>query len=365
MYSLSYILLINRFSKPIYQKGGANIKKPTLQDVAKFAEVSKSTVSQYLNGRFTYMGEETRRRIEAAVHELNYQPNAIARSLKQKKTTTIGVVIANILHRFSTQTSRAIEDFCHDKGYHVILCNADDDPEKEKKYIEMLKAKQVDGFIIFPTAHNREIYESLLNENYPLVFMDRIVEALSVPTVVVKNLEAMEEAVQHLSEEGIRDIAYVSSELTISPRTERYEGFVNALKRRGIPMNDQWIYTGKLEGVGNFLENMFSEPEKPEAIIASNDLSLMKILPFLKKAYHGIPENLALLTFDEVEFAEFFDPAITTVEQPAFEMGKKAAELLMEQIEQKGSLSTQKAEYRFTARLNIRESSIKRKKERI
>lgn len=331
-------------------------KKITLQDVAEHAAVSKSTVSQYLNGRFTYMGEDTKQRIEAAIKELKYQPNAIARSLKQKKTTTIGVIMANILHRFSTQTSRAIEDFFHIQGYHVILCNADDNPLKEQQYIEMLKAKQVDGFIIFPTASNEEMYQSLLDENYPLVFLDRKVKALSVPTVSLKNKEAMQRGVRHLKEEGSERICYVSSALTISPRTERYEGLVEEMRNLNMPINKEWLYTDDLKEVEAFLKKVFDGKEIPDAIMASNDRSLMRILNFLKKNYNGLPETLALMTFDEVEFAEFYNPAITTIEQPAFEMGKRAAEILLDQINE-SSMEGVSLLHEFEGNLNIRESS--------
>ncbi|MEH7078951.1 LacI family DNA-binding transcriptional regulator, partial [Bacillus velezensis] len=116
------------------------MKTITISDVAKYANVSKSTVSQFLNQRYDYMSEKTKQKIEAAIQELNYQPNFVARSLKQKSTFTVGVVVANILHTFSTQVIRAVEDYFHEQGFHIIVCNADDEPEKEKKYIEMLRA---------------------------------------------------------------------------------------------------------------------------------------------------------------------------------------------------------------------------------
>lgn len=134
--------------------GDESMKTITISDVAKYANVSKSTVSQFLNQRYDYMSEKTKQKIEAAIQELNYQPNFVARSLKQKSTFTVGVVVANILHTFSTQVIRAVEDYFHEQGFHIIVCNADDEPEKEKKYIEMLRAKQVDGIIIFPTGEN-------------------------------------------------------------------------------------------------------------------------------------------------------------------------------------------------------------------
>src|SRR5690606_33048402 len=143
----------------LIQEFDASMKTVTIAEVAEHAKVSKSTVSQYLNKRYEYMSENTRKRIEASIEELNYHPNVIARSLKQKSTFTVGVIVANILHSFSTQILRTIENNFNGQGFHTIICNADDEPEKERNYIEMLLAKQVDGLIIFPTGGNLDLYE--------------------------------------------------------------------------------------------------------------------------------------------------------------------------------------------------------------
>ena len=121
------------------------------------------------------MSEQTRERVAASIEELDYRPNIVARSLKQKSTFTIGVIVANILHSFSTQIIRAIENKFHEKGFHIIVCNADDEPDKEKDYIEMLMAKQVDGIIIFPTGGNVNLYEQMKKTDFPIVFMDRTI----------------------------------------------------------------------------------------------------------------------------------------------------------------------------------------------
>lgn len=126
------------------------MKTVTMADVAQHAKVSKSTVSQYLNKRFDYMGEDTKKRIEAAINELGYRPNIVARSLKQKSTTTIGVIVANILHSFSTQVIRAIEDMCHDSDFHTIVCNADDDPIKEKSILKCFGQNRLMASSFFP-----------------------------------------------------------------------------------------------------------------------------------------------------------------------------------------------------------------------
>ena len=164
-----------------------------------------------MNGRFEYMSKGTKERIEQAIHELGYRPNIIARSLKQKSTTTIGVIVANILHHFSTRVIRAIEDYCNEHHFHVIVCNADDNPDKEKQYIRMLEAKQVDGMIVFPTGGNVELYQELLNKRYPIVFMDRLVPDISVNAVLLDNEKAAFWPLMNLSIKAMKNCLHITA----------------------------------------------------------------------------------------------------------------------------------------------------------
>lgn len=332
----------------------------TMKDVAEKAGVSKSTVSQYLNGRFEYMGDETKQRIQAAVEELGYRPNYVARSLKQKRTSMIGVIVANIVHRFSTEVSRAIEDLCHENDIHAIVCNADDNPGKEKKYIEMLRAKQVDGMIIFPTGENEEIYRNMVEEKYPVVFMDRKIEDMSIDTVVVNNTEAACNVVRHLIERGHERVGFVSPPLLISTRRERLEGYRKALSEQGISIHEHDVKNSEIQEMQRELRKMFDQPSPPTALFAANDLVLLEVLRFIKENRMDVPDELALIVFDNIPYAELMSPTLTTVRQPAFEMGKYAAQLLVEKIEK-----TRKAEptaHVFDAELIIRESSGDRRK---
>ncbi|MFZ4454117.1 substrate-binding domain-containing protein [Salibacterium aidingense] len=325
--------------------------------MAKLASVSQSTVSQFLNGRYKHMGKDTKKRIEEAIISLEYQPNAVARGLKQKKTTTIGIIVANILHRFSTQVSRAIEDICHQYEYHTIICNADDDPEKEKKYVDMLKAKQVDGFIIIPTGLNEGLYKDLVKERYPLIFLDRKVETLSVPTVTLRNVKAGYEATLHLLDQNHENIAFISSPLTVSTRKERYQGYVKALEDKGAGIKENYVFGGDMNHLKDKLSAMLEAKDPPTAVICGNDRVLKSVLPVLKQQNISMPDELALITFDEVEFSEFFTPAITTVEQPAYEMGEKAADLLLQRINGKAEQAVGETQ-EFEPKLKIRESSL-------
>nr|WP_255571985.1 LacI family DNA-binding transcriptional regulator [Anoxybacillus sp. ST70] len=310
------------------------VRKVTMADVAKLANVSKSTVSQYLNKRYEYMSEETKRRIAEAIEELQYRPNVLARSLKQKSTATIGVIVFNILHMLTTQVLRAIEDMCQQHDFHVIVCNTDDDPEKERKYIDMLWAKQVDGFIIFPTGKNVELYKKMQEARLPLVFVDRTVAGIDADSVLLHNERAVQLGVQYLIEQGYKHIGLVAPPFAphVIPRTERIKAFHHALRDHGVSVEKEWVITEHVKRIPERLEALFNSNKLPEAIFAINDLTLMEVLAFVKKHQLAIPNDLAVISIDDVPFASIYTPSLTTIAQPTFEMGKIAAERLFMQM---------------------------------
>ncbi|MEH7454924.1 LacI family DNA-binding transcriptional regulator [Gottfriedia acidiceleris] len=308
------------------------MEKVTMADVARVAGVSKSTVSQFINKRFEYMGEKTKLKIEEAIDKLGYHPNYIAKSLKQKRTSMIGIIVANIMHHFSNEVSRSIEDFCNGHDLHAIVCNADDDPEKEKRYIEMLRAKQVDGLIIFPTCQNNELYESLIKEGYPVVFVDRKVENLDVFSVITDNTESTIKAIHHLIENGHQNIAFAVQLLMVSTRRDRLKGYKQALLEAGLNINPDFILEAAIPDMKSKLEKLFSLEEKPTAIFAANDRVFLAVMDFLKEKGIKLGKNIDLIVFDNIPFAHLLETPISFIVQPASEMGKKAAELLFDQI---------------------------------
>lgn len=333
------------------------VKAVTMADVARHANVSKSTVSQYVNKRFDYMSEDTKKRIERTIAELDYRPNILARSLKQKSTTTIGVIVANIVHTFSSQVIRTIEDACNKADFHVMVCNADDNPVKEKKYIEMLRAKQVDGIIILPTGVNRDLYQEMVDSNYPVVFVDRTVADISIPSVMLDNEKAAEIAVRHFIENGFDRIGIITNIVkNITPRKERVEGFKEAILKNSLKIRDEYIKNLEVSAVQEGLAEMLALPNPPQAILAGNDLVLIEMLKHVKKKTIRIPDDLAIIGIDEVSFSTFYEPGLTIIEQPAIEIGEKAAELLLNKIQKKEN-GNSKAIYRFDPKLVVRESS--------
>src|SRR5699024_9263003 len=296
--------------------------------------------------------------IEKAIEELQYQPNIVARSLKMKRTKTIGVIVANILHEFSTQIIRAIEDVCHELDFHIIVCNADENPIKEEKYINMLHAKQVDGIIIFPTGGNVELYERLQNGNFPIIFMDRFVSDINIVSILLDNEKASTMAVEEFISNGYNRIGIITTSAikNVTPRLERVSGYEKAMQENNLSLMHSYIRSVEIENIQSEFEKILSLPEPPQAILAGNDLALIEILKFVNKNQLSIPEDIAVIGIDDVSFADLYNSPLTTIKQPTFEMGKKAGELLLEKIN-RGDNTTIKSIYRYKPEL-IRRSSV-------
>lgn len=310
------------------------MRKTTMQDVANEAGVSKSTVSQFINSRYEYMSEVTKKRVEKAVKNLGYIPNHIAKSLKQKKTSTIGVIVANIIHSFSNEMIRAIEDVCEENNIHMFVCNADDNPDKEKSYMEMLIAKQVDGLIIFPTGGNMDYYKSLKQIKFPIVFVDRKIEPNIYPTFMLDNKKAASLAVNELIASNKTSIGLVSTTIAkgITPRIERVEGYKKALNKNGLKINDNWVIATKKENIIAELEVLWCEGTFPDAFFAVNDLSLIELYKFIKMKKIHIPDEVSVISVDDSPFLEISTPPTSVVKQPTFDIGKDAAQKIIELI---------------------------------
>jgi Transcriptional regulators len=223
--------------------------KPTINDVAKRAGVSKSTVSQFLNKRYSYMSNTTKRRIEKTIKDLKYHPNQIAKSLKQKDTNVIAFICSTLSARFPLELIAVIENYFQKAKYSVIIAKSDDSPDKEKELIESFLARQVDGIIVFPTNENAEYYKDLQEQRVPVVFVDRNVKGVKVPSALLDNLEAGYEATKLLVEKGHRDIAIFSFPMTngIEGHPDRVSGYKKELTQNNIEINDDNIIISDLK----------------------------------------------------------------------------------------------------------------------
>lgn len=334
----------------------------TINDVAKKAEVSKATISRYLNGQYKSMSAETRRRITEAINELNYKPNLVARSLKRKSSQTIGVIVANILNPFSTEITRGIEDVCITKNFNIILCNADDSPKKQQEYLEMLHLKQVDGFIIQPAKGEVDGLHNIYKTNVPFVLIDRKIPDLSVDTVTVNNYIGTKNAIKYLIELGHQNIAFISADIEgVSSRQDRFQGFVDALSEAGFRFKDEYlkIIQKNSSAVNMAIRQLFSLASPPTAIFSVNGRITLDILLALKELKFRIPNDVSLLSFDSPEWAEVVEPPLTSVVQPVYKIGVTAAELLLKRILSKRKGGIRPKEESLETELVIRESCRK------
>ena len=333
----------------------------TINDVARAAGISKSTVSQYLNGRFEFMSFETRQKIKQVIEDLDYRPNALARSLKQKKTHTVAAIVSSILNPFMTNTIRGAEDFCKEKDFNLILCNADDDPDQELSYIQTLAAKQIDGVIISTTGRNNQALKTMNLSGMPVVLFSRHVPEIGADTVCVDNRRGIELGIRHLMAHGHRKIAFFvlpHSDSPVTPRRDRAQAYCDLIKEYGLECQPEWLVeTANDEAVLNArLDELLSgSTSRPTALFGANDLMTMSLVRVLANRGLRIPQDMAVLGFDDWEWAPYLQTPITVVAQPSYEMGRRAMERLILRIQGKSGDVAPVLEY-YAPELIVRNS---------
>lgn len=305
-------------------------------DVANEAGVSITTVSHVIN-QTRYVKKETRDKVLQSMKKLNYQPNALARSLRKKSTNTIGIVISDINNNFFTEIVRACEDNAYKNGYNIILCNTDEDPAKEELYINILLSKQVDGIIISPTCCNTEYMGRLISSRKPVVFIDRFIEGLEVDFVGINNVRATYDAVNHLVKMGHKRIALVSSKENLSSISERIEGYKQAILKNMLEYDeDLFIHIdggeSKPEEVRKKMVDFLKNNELPDCILSLNNIMTLGVVSALKDTGLKCPEDVAIMGIGDFYWAGSFEPNITAMKLPAYEIGYKATKILLSKI---------------------------------
>ncbi|WP_031545792.1 LacI family DNA-binding transcriptional regulator [Salinicoccus luteus] len=311
------------------------MKKVTIKDVAREAGVSTSTVSQYLNGRYHYMGEETKERVFKAIESLGYRPNYMARNLKSASTKTIGIIVSNILHHFAVGMTRKIEDYCDRDGYNLIICNADDDPKKERKYIDGLLEKQVDGLIIMPTRGNDDLYRKLAAQQFPIVFIDRYVKDIDIPAFKLDNHQAISLALDHLKGRAVEHFYYIgaSDDMALTPRIERLEAFRNIAERMDASHH---AITDTNDALYRRIEAEFKE-RPSSGIVLANDFALMAFLEYANAHSLNLEAENHLVAIDDLPLANVYRPKITTIAQPIENIAEEAYRTVMGRVENETS----------------------------
>lgn len=313
----------------------------TMKDVAKQAGVSTTTVSHVINST-RFVSPKVREHVMAVMSELSYQPNAIAKSLRQKSTNTIGLVISDISNPFFTSLIRGVEDAVTKKGYNLILCSTDENPVKEKTAMEVLMQKQVDGMIMAPTGGNIEYLSDLVARKYPLVFVDRFLDGVHAPVAQVDNQDGAYRAVTHLIGLGHRRIGLITGLPALSSTRERLAGYNRALADHGLPPCPELIFQANSQVDGGMAgaRYFFGLSEPPTAIFAANNLMTIGVMKALHAAGLTCPQDMAVVGFDDFDWASAFRPLLTTVAQPVYEVGKAAADLVLARLQKKARLAS-------------------------
>ncbi|MFX3622930.1 MAG: LacI family DNA-binding transcriptional regulator [Ectobacillus sp.] len=302
----------------------------TIKDVAKLAGVSVATVSRVLN-KNGYVHEDTLKKVERAIELLNYKPSTVARSLYNKSSRLIGLVVPNILNPFFPEIARAVEDVAYKEGYTVVLCNSDEGLEKEKQYIDVLLRNNVDGFIVATNPQNSANYMGL---DVPVIAIDRVFND-HIPTVYADNYKGSKMAAELLLQKGCSHLAHIRGPRNISTANERYEGFLQAVTKTQI---SYVVAESPFELVASeqVAARLLEEHPEIDGIVAGNDLIAVSAVKAALQKGIRIPDELQVIGFDGISFTEMMFPSITTVAQPIYEMGEKATKLLIQHIEHGG-----------------------------
>lgn len=311
------------------------MSKIKLIDVAERAGVSKSTVSQFLNGRFDYMSKDTRARVQKAVAELNYVRNNIARSLKTDTTRTVGVVVRDITGFDTSQAIRGMDDYCKSQGYSMVIYNTDFDPATEARAIESLGQLRVDGMIIASSGANSSLVAESSNRDTPVVQFQLEHDDGDKNIVLSDYRQAAFDATEYLVQLGHKRICFVTQEfIGIRSRQERFQGYVDALGQYQIPVDEPLIqYWRRETGLQNSPESILESENAPTAFFAQHLAITIDLLKALDKAEVRIPEDVSVLGFDEIPMAEFFKVPITVTKQQPYVVGTEAARLLLNNIQ--------------------------------
>lgn len=307
----------------------------TIKDIAKEAKVSIASVSRVINNKSEGVSVETRKRILDIMEKHNYVPSNLARGLVTKKTNIIGLILPDINNPFFPGIVRGVEDAANNYGYNIILCNTDDDQEKEKTYIQILKEKCVDGIIYTSAleATNKNI-ELLKDYKIPFVSIDRAIDLDQVPFIFTNGENGMFKIVEHIIENGHKNIAYIAGTKGAPTNHSRLEGYKKALKKHGIPINQDIIKYGdyKLEGGQLCMKELLDSNIKFTAVACENDLMAIGALETLSTRKIPVPQGISITGYDDIFLTNVTCPKITTVAQPIYEMGSNAVDLLMKII---------------------------------
>jgi LacI family transcriptional regulator len=309
-------------------------KRITMRQIAARARVSVGTVSHVINNT-AGVREPVRKRVLEAIERLGYQPSLLARGLRRNRTTIIGVIIPDISNPFFPLVVRGVEDIAYQNSYRLMLCNTDNDAQKEQVYFNELRAYRMAGLIVIPSANSRLVLlAGSTGGETPVICLDRCPGGWRGDSVTVDNEEGAYQATRYLLELGHRRIACIAGQLHVTSGVERLKGFKRALREAGVSIAPEYIQEGRFDRLSGYEKALMllQFSPRPTAIFAANDLVALGVLAALRELGLRCPEDVSLVGFDDLELASFTNPALTTVAQPAYQMGARAAALLFERL---------------------------------
>lgn len=330
-------------------------RKVTIKDVALRAGFSISTVSHVIN-ETRFVEEQTRRKILQAVEELGYKPNILARSLKGKGSKTIGVIISDIRQGFFAEVIKAIESRANDRGFNVMLCDSEDDAEKEELYLDILLRKGVDGVIFAPVDTN-QLFEDLWLSELPCVQVDRKLRVGEADFVGVDNAGSAEKATRRLLENGYRLPGFLGYRREVYTMAERHEGYRRAAEGSGSEDISLLIDDYKDADIETLIRRWLEHHPEIDSLLCGNDDICYAALSGIEAVGRSVPSEIGVISFDEVRWYSMLGCPITSIRQPTGEIGATAADLLVDRIQ--GKRGEAPGEFLFDTELIVRRSCVK------
>lgn len=335
----------------------------TIKDIAKALNLSTSTVSRALRGSYE-ISADTKKAVMEYAEKINYRPNPIALSLKERRTRAIGVVVSEIANNFFSQAINGIESIAYNRGYHVIITQSHESEEREKVNIDHMAARGVDGLLVSLSSESEDIsyLKELHEKGMPIVFFDRVTDEIVTHKVIADNYMGAFHATEHLIYQGFKKIAHITSSAFLSITKERLEGYKAALEKHKIPFNESLVkycnHGGMIVSeVEDVLTELFKAKVKPDAIFTAGDRLTIVTFSTLRRMKQK--KEVGFTGFTNTQVGDLFSPSLTVVRQPASEIGQTATELLIQMIESKRPITEFETRVLETS-LVIRDSSIKK-----
>jgi LacI family transcriptional regulator len=305
---------------------------PTLKEVAEHAQVSKATVSRVLNNN-SHVAEELRIRVLESIRLLGYQPNRAARRLRASVSDVLGLIISDIENPFFISVVRGVEDTAYVSQMSVVLCNTDENPAKQQMYLRVMQAERVAGLIISPTNVNEDFTE-LRQLGIPVILLDRRTDKFETDAVTIDNVGGAYLAVKHLVDLGYERIGTIGGSPHLTTGRERYEGYRKALNAAGLKIDEKLVKIGdfKTDSGYQLASELINLPRPPQAIFVANNLMTLGALRVLRENNVRVPQDVALVGFDDMPWSSELCPPLTAISQPTYELGQETVNLLLRRL---------------------------------